>query len=354
MRLILVLILLVSFILPQTSFTQSSFSFQGTSINPGSKQHFTVPISDGKDSTFIPITIFCGAKDGPTLGITAGVHGYEYPPIMASQKLIHSIDPQQLKGVVILVQIANLSSFSNRSPFINPLDKKNLNRVFPGSERGSITERMANFITQNVIIKSDFFLDMHGGDASEDLTSYAAYYANENMLEASNIGKSMAQSLLFDYIIVFNTNEKNYIKKDQPSLYCSAEAFKRGIPSVDLECGRLGLAEPQAIQKIEQGVLNMLDQLQMLSTNTTKTNLSKYLTISNRSFISSGHTGIFYPTKQSGDYVSKGMKLGTITNFFGETLDSIYADMDGVILLIVGTPPINKGETIAVIGCVNK
>ncbi|GAB1856874.1 M14 family metallopeptidase [Flavobacteriaceae bacterium MHTCC 0001] len=331
-----------------------SFSFYNTNIKPGTKHHFKIPISDDKDSTFIPITVFHGIKKGPTLGITAGVHGYEYPPILAGQQLIKSINPKTLKGTVILVQISNLSSFSSRSPFKSALDGKNLNRIFPGDVNGSVTEKIAAFITNNVIVKSNFFLDMHAGDAPEDLMSYSAYYSNSSMPKASQKGMQMAQALLFDHIVVFNTDGKDYIKKDKPSLYCSAEAFKRGIPSVDIECGRLGLPEKDAVLKIETGVLNMLNYLDMVSTGPEIKKNNTYQFISDRTYQESNHNGIFYPSKSSGDYVKKGMKLGVITGYFGDILEIIYAKKNGVILYIIGTPPINKGETIVTIGDISK
>ncbi len=336
------------------AYGQSSFSFQGQLITPGTKAHFKVPISDGEHSTIVPITVFCGLKNGPTLGITAGIHGYEYPPILAGQQLLKRINPKVLSGVVILVQIANLDGFMNRSPFINPKDGKNLNRQFPGDAKGTITERIAAFITDTVIAKSDYFLDMHGGDASEDLLSYTAYYSNDAMPKVSLKGRQMAASLNFDRMVVFNTNGKNYMAKNKPSLYCSAEAFKRGIPSVDIECGGLGKVEERTVENIVEGVINMLQHLNFLNTAEAKTPQQKQLFITDRSYIKSNHDGIFYPTKVSGDYVIKGMKIGEITDYFGTVLETIYANDMGIVLLIIGTPPVHKNETLAVLGRVTE
>ncbi|WP_299549687.1 M14 family metallopeptidase [Seonamhaeicola sp.] len=343
-------VLLFFFATIKLAYAQSAFTFFGTDIKPGTKHHFKIPISDDKDSTFIPITVFRGEEEGPVLGITAGVHGYEYPPILAGQRLIKSIDPKTLKGTVILVQIANVASFSGRSPFINPLDDKNLNRTFPGNSEGTVTEKIANFISENVISKSDYFLDMHAGDASEDLTSYSAFYKNSTMPEASQKAKEMAEALLFDYIIVFKTDGKDYVKKDKPSLYCSAEAFKRGIPAVDIECGGLGKSEKEKVLQVENGVLNMMNKLDMTVTNSEVIKKSTYQFVSNRVSQESNHDGIFYASKQSGDYVKQGMTLGVITDYFGNTLETLYAKANGVVLYIVGTPPINTGETLVTIG----
>ncbi len=327
---------------------QSEFTFQNQEIRAGTKAHFTIPVIDGRDTTLIPISVFHGKQEGPVLGITAGVHGYEYPPIMAGQALISQIDPLTLKGTVMLVQAANVAGFLGRSPYLNPMDGKNLNRAFPGKEGGTITEKIAHFITHQVIRRSDFFLDMHSGDAPEDLMSYSAYYHHDNKPELSDLGKAMALSLEFDHIVVFNTTEKEYIQEDHPSLYCSAEAFKRGIPSIDIECGRLGKAEPMLIQRVTKSVMNLLKHLEMYEgvSNPQPTPII----IHDRFYLTSEFDGIIYPQKSSGEYVSKGMNIGYITNFFGETLATLKAPADGILLIILGTPPVNKGETIAVIG----
>lgn len=331
---------------------QRAFEFNGKTVLPGTKKHFEVPVSDEKAETVIPITVFHGKESGPVLGITAGVHGYEYAPILASQQLIERIDPATLKGTIILVQIANVPSFLSRSPYTNPDDGKNLNRVFPGDPEGSLTERIADVITEKVIGKSDYFVDMHSGDAPEDLMAYVAYYQNDKLSKISEQGRQMAAKMGFDHVIVFKTTGKDYMKAQKPSLYCSAEAFKQGIPAVDIECGRLGMIESEFVDKIVEGVESLLKHLQMVKGQPIVTEEIAFC--EERFYLSSKHTGFFYPEKASGDYVIKGMKIGYITDFFGRTLETIYSSASGVIFYILGTPPINKGETIASIGIIKE
>ncbi|UII34544.1 M14 family metallopeptidase [Fulvivirga ulvae] len=325
---------------------QSPFTFYGKALKPGTKTHELVELSDGKNKATIPVTIFHGASEGPVLGITAGVHGYEYPPILAGQQLTHKIDPGQLSGTVILVQVANTGAFLGRTPFLNPADGKNLNRSFPGNAKGTITERIADFISREVISKCDYFLDMHAGDAPEDLMPYTAYYHSDDMPEISEKGRLMATNMGFDHIVVFNVTGKTA----RPSTYCSAEAFKAGIPAMDIECGGLGRSEEQQVGQVVKGVQSLLKQLKMLEGQPLVT--PSIAVIKKRSYLSSDHKGIFYAAKTSGDYVVKGMHLGYITDFFGNRLQDIYADQSGVVLIILGTPPVNEGETVAVIGSI--
>ncbi|WP_316833265.1 M14 family metallopeptidase [Pedobacter aquatilis] len=341
------LLLTSSFHLSQA---QTVFQFQGKEIKPGTTENFMVPVTSGNDATFIPITVFSGAKQGKTIGITAGVHGYEYAPILGAQRLTRSIDAKKLEGVVILVQIANFESFKGRSPYVNPIDKKNLNRSFPGSANGTLTDQVAHFITEQVIAKSDFFLDMHSGDAPEDLYPYGAYYSNSKMPEISKLGKEMAIALGYEYLVNFNTDGKKYMDKNELSLYCTAEAFKRGIPSVDIECGRLGLIEASAVGSIEKSVLNLLAHLKMLPKEKAPNSSPKPKEILSRSYLSSKNNGFFYPLKKAGDIVKKGTQLGYTTDYFGNTIEKFYAEEEGLILMILSTPPVNIKEDVVVVG----
>ena len=327
---------------------QRPFEFNNTAVGPGTKQHFTITISDKDTSTFIPVTVFHGRQAGPVLGITAGVHGYEYAPILAGQRLIQEIDPNQLNGTIILVQVANVESFLGRSPYLNPLDGKNLNRSFPGDANGTLTERIAHFISEKIIPRCNYFVDVHSGDAPEDLMPYAAYYQHDEKSEISAKGRAMAEHMGFDHVIVFKTTESNYMKAGQPSLYCSAQAFKHGIPAADIECGRLGMIESKFVEKIITGLGSLLHHLEMPGGTPIPPKGTLY--VEERAYISSSHTGFFYPLKSSGDYVEKGMRIGYITDFFNQTIEDIYTTSSGIILYMLGTPPVNKGETLIAIG----
>jgi predicted deacylase len=147
------------------------FVLGGLSTAPGSVQHVDLPISAGVDAaTYVPVTVFHGARPGPVLAITSGVHGYEFPPILAAQALLERIDPAQLSGTVILVRIGNVNGFEARTPYVNPVDRKNLNRAFPGRSGGTQTERIAWAITTEVIRRCDAHIELHSGDGAESKT----------------------------------------------------------------------------------------------------------------------------------------------------------------------------------------
>src|SRR6267154_3411505 len=122
--------------------------------------------------TQIPVTTIHGAEPGPVLALIAGNHGYEYPPILALQRLRTLIDPHKLKGSIIMVHVANMPSFLGRTVYFSPVDGKNLNRVYPGQADGTVSQRIAYAVTREVIEKADYVLDLHCGDGNESLRPY--------------------------------------------------------------------------------------------------------------------------------------------------------------------------------------
>ncbi len=322
---------------PTFIFGQSPFfELEGQRAPAGEKLSFKLPVrSPDGDSTYLPITVIHGKKPGPVLGLIAGVHGYEYPPIIALQGLPSLLDPAAISGTVVIVHIANVQAFLGRSIYYNPADHKNLNRVFPGRDDGTITECIAWTISRKLFPHFDYFVDVHAGDGSEDLHPYVGYVVSGKQTAAA---KKMAEAMGFDWIMRAERN----ITAGVPTQYSTSEAVAQGIPAVAIECGKQGIVTREDIAKINGGLLNMMRALEMLSGEAkppqAAINITKRITINSR------HSGIFYSDRKSGQLISKGMQLGYVTDLWGRRLEDIISPVDGFIVYMISTPPINEGE----------
>ena len=325
------------------------FEIAHLSVEPGQKLSDSLPVSAGSDgvATFIPVTVLHGAKPGPVLSLIAGIHGSEYSPIVSMQRLPGFLDPSEMSGTLIIVQIANIPAFKGRTIYVGPNDLKNLNRSFPGSETGTVTERIAHTLTNEVLIRSDYLIDIHSGDANESLRpSYAAYYAEAGGQSVIEESERIALAFGLETIVRF---AGSYASVDD-AIYTSAQAVSRGVAAMDVESGELGSIDDAYVDPIIRGSLNVLQELNMIEG--TPDLPSNPLIISDRARVYSNHEGIWYgsPLVKTGDYVTEGAKLGVITDYHGNELTTITAPASGVLLVLFGTPPINMGDNIAVIG----
>src|SRR6185436_15815145 len=141
---------------------QAPLVIGGVTAAPGAVASGEIAIAPraGDTGASIPFTIVRGKSAGPVLALIAGTHGAEYVPIIALQRMRASLKTDGLRGTVILVHVANMPSFLGRTVYYSPADNKNLNRVFPGKADGTLSERIAEAITREVIARATHVIDL--------------------------------------------------------------------------------------------------------------------------------------------------------------------------------------------------
>jgi predicted deacylase len=292
--------------------------------------------------TKIPITVHKGAKPGPVLALTAGIHGYEYPPILALQRL----QVKKLAGTLIVVHVANMPSFLGRTVYFSPLDGKNLNRVFPGRKDGTASEQIAHAITTQVIDKCDYLLDLHCGDGNESLRPYVYQTVTGDPAFDKRIEELVA-NFGFDHIVIDRARPKD----PTASMYCSNTAITRGKPAMTVEAGFLGATDEKSTRAIIAGVESVMRYLKMVD---GKPNKKKPVYLDPAAVLNSPATGILYPRVEPNAMVKKGAVLAHITDFFGKKIAEVKAPFAGLILYVVATPPITEGQPVACVGRIRR
>ncbi len=326
---------------------EEAFRLGDITAPPGSivSGRLEVPAAGGDAGTFFPITVAHGARPGPVLTLVAGIHGSEYAPILALQRLRPQLRPEDMSGTVVLVHMANLPAFLGRTIYFGPEDRLNLNREFPGRPDGSLTERIAHVLTREVIARSDFLMDIHSGDGNEWLRpSYTGYYAEAGGSEVIERSRRMAVAFGLDVIVEFRGD-----LTPESAIWCGSAAVALGIPAIDVESGEMGLIEDRRIDPIVDGALSVMRDLGMAEGEPTPT--TSPLFIRERAYAESDHDGVWTPDPRirAGQYVPEGARLGAIRDFHGAPLAEIRAPAAGMLLILLGAPPVNRGETIAVI-----
>jgi len=276
------------------------------------------------------------------LALIAGTHGYEYPGITALQRLRQSIDPQQLRGTLLLVHIANPPSLYGRTIYTSPADGKNLNRVFPGRADGTLSERIAHAITTAVIAKADFLVDLHAGDGNEALRPYVYMpVTGDARLDAATRGMALAFGL--DHIVIDATR----IAPPDATQFVDMTALARGIPAITTETGQLGLNDEHSIALAERGVRNLMRHLGMLEGAAEPNPGVVWLT--DYRVITSPVTGVFRAAVRDGYAVAEGGLLGELFDPFGAKVGEVRAPFAGIVNYVIGTPPAVEGQPLAMV-----
>lgn len=334
------------FVAMTASAQQSNFTVGTASAAPGEKATGYIDVPAGVDAaTNIPVVVVHGAKPGPVLAIVSGAHGTEYASIIAVERLIQHLDAKELSGTVILVPLVNVNSFEQKAPHVNPVDGVNMNRMYPGKVDGTQTQRASWLITKEVVEPCDYLIDLHGGDLDENLRPYSYWPKTGNeKLDATTHEMVLAFGLANIIIDEERTKDPN------DSRYLDNTALTRGKPAITAEAGYAGTVEPNDVEMLVRGSVNVMRYLKMLPGTAAPVEnpvwFSKVVTGT------SAHDGIFYPLVEKRTYVQQGMKLGYITDFFGNTIEDVRAPVTGVLLYICAVPSMKKGNTTVDIGVV--
>ncbi|HTS62728.1 MAG TPA: M14 family metallopeptidase [Candidatus Acidoferrales bacterium] len=295
------------------------------------------------DGVAIPVTTITGARPGPVLALIAGNHGYEYPPVLALQRLRAHLDPGRLAGSVIMVHVANMPSFLGRTVYFSPADGKNLNRVYPGRADGTMSERIAYAVTTQVIERADYVLDLHCGDGNESLRPYVyqAVTADELINRAT---ERLALAFGIDHILI----DRNRPTDPAASLYCSTTAITRRKPALTIESGQLGMTDEESVETIVAGVRGVMRELNMMDDGPAPVARPVYLEPA--IVLTSPETGLLYPLVERDQTIAEGTPVVRITDFFGDEVALVRSPIGGVVLYVVATPPIVKGQPVGCVG----
>jgi predicted deacylase len=296
----------------------------------------------GDAGTRIPVSLVRGSADGPVLALIAGTHGYEYPGILALQRLRQFLDPRALRGTLILVHIANPPSFYGRTIYVSPADGKNLNRVFPGRPDGTLSERIAHTITTEVIVKADFLVDLHAGDGNEALRPYVYMpVTGDARLDAATRGMALAFGI--DHIVIDSAR----VVTGEATRFVDQTALARGIPAMTTETGQLGQTDENTIALAERGIRNLMRHLGMLEGAATAN--PGVVWLKDYQVIMSPATGVFRAAVRDGYAVAEGGLLGELYDPFGAKIGDVRAPFAGIVNYVIGTPPAVEGQPLGMV-----
>jgi hypothetical protein len=302
---------------------------QGIEAKPGTKSFGYLKVHDSSTlKVDMPLGIVNGAEPGPTLAITGGLYGTLFPGIEAVIRIYNRIDPNKLKGVLLSVPVIDMPAFQARVGWNNPIDNKSLYTAFPGKPDGSISQIIAYTLFHEVIKRSQYHIDLRGGDIDELLISFSIYCRiGDKGLDA----KTEAMAKVYGTEVVLKTS-----MQDWGEGAFLVEACKHGVAAITGEAGLgMGRLDEEDVQTHITGVNNVMQYLGMLEGTPKSREIEQLIEISPMYMIYAKQGGLFYPKiEKLGTIVAEGELLGEIKNLSGEVVENFRAPVDGILHVI--------------------
>ena len=321
----------------------------GHNVERGQKAYFTVPAGElaHMAEIQIPIVVVAGSQDGPVLWVNGTVHGDELNGSYGAWELSRELNPEELKGTLIVTPICNPMAFECRNK-ISAIDSMDMDTAFPGDPEGMLTQRVAYKIYQEVKKHASALISFH--------TMATPYQANPYSVRKIVPGVSasvnqISEGMQRSFGVVANcvvdltaaTNELPGVTSGALDITC----LKDGIPAFMGEMGQGGKVEDPYVNVAKRGIRNVMIYLKMLEGETVKP--QHQVLITKRRFLRSNRGGLMRMNVRPGDEVKAGTSLVT-THYYGEELEEYPAKTDCYIIGVRENPVVSEGDRIAFVG----
>jgi len=306
--------------------------WDGATIAPGESRDVKIKISESFSgmTVKIPLHVRRGPDEGPVVFVTAALHGDEINGTGAVRALIQDESFQLKAGSVILVPVLNLPGFDRHSRYLP--DRRDLNRCFPGSAKGSLASRLARSIFDEIVRRSDYGIDLH--TAAVRRTNVPTVRADMSIPEVRRIAEAFGCELML--------NRKGPKKGLRP------EACSAGCPTIVLEGGEVWKVEPTIVECAVQGIKNVLIELGMM--DGVLVTPKHQITVKKTKWVRAERGGFLQFHVAPGEIVEKGQPLAANTSLLGRERNVLTSPFDGVILGMTTLPAVSPGEPVCHIG----
>ena len=300
-----------------------------STIKPGERVNVNLPVADLYTSTSLhmPVQVICGRKDGPVLFVSAAIHGDELNGVEVVRRLLKLRAMRSLRGTLLAVPIVNIHGFLDQSRYLP--DRRDLNRSFPGSAKGSIAARLANIFIQEIMSKANYGIDLHTGAINRsNLPQIRA-----NLDEPETLDLAMA----FGAPVVVNSNIR-----DGSLRACASE---RGMPVLIYEAGEALRFDETCIRAGMRGVLGVMRHIGMLPVSKKSRRVTPVVARSTH-WVRAGTSGIVSGKAKLGSTIAKGQRLATISDPLGHEEENVVAPCDGIVIGRSNLPLAHEGDAL--------
>jgi predicted deacylase len=285
------------------------------------------------DHLAMSANVLVGKQLGPTLMITAAIHGDEINGVEIIRRVLRSRQMLDLRGVLIAIPVVNVHGFLAQTRYLP--DGRDLNRMFPGSATGSLASRVANTFETEVLSRADYGLDLHTG--ARHRSNLPQLRVDLNDESAKNLAISFGVPVLL------------HSRMRDGSLRESAA--DRGIPVMVYEAGESLRFDEFSIRVGVRGILRVMRYLGMLRPTKRKRKQSEPFMAHRSTWVRATTSGVMRTLTSLGAKVSKGDAIGIIGDPMGNTETAVYCPEDGIVIGKTNLPLVSEGDAVFHLAC---
>lgn len=311
------------------------FELNGEVIKPGERHTVEIPLAPlvTNDSLNMAVNVLTGARAGPTLMISAAIHGDEINGVEIIRRLLRHPAMRQLRGNLLAIPVVNVHGFLHQTRYLP--DGRDLNRSFPGSMKGSLAARVANKFVEQILARCDYALDLHTG---------ARHRANLPQIRVDlDNPESEALGKAFGVPVLLHSRLRDGSLRE--------EAANREIPFLLYEGGESLRFDEFSIRAGVRGIMNVMRHLGMLRRSRRKKPMPEPLITRRTTWVRATTSGVMRSLVSLGNKVSDGDLLGIIGDPMGNEETGIHAPENGIVIGKLNLPLVSEGDALFHIAC---
>ena len=302
----------------------------GVEVPAGRRRRFEIPVSRLPTGSRLsmPVAVLNGRRSGPTVWLSGAIHGDELNGVEIIREVLTRVDVRTLRGAIIATPVVNVFGFIEQSRYLP--DGRDLNRSFPGSSRGSLAAQLARIFMDEVVDQSDLGIDLH--TAAGHRINIPQVRGDLDDPETLRLATAFGAPFIIDARLRDGS--------------VRMAATKRGVPVLLYEAGQIHRFDADAIQYGTQGVLRVLEAIDMGTWELPRVRRRSIRLDSSR-WVRARRSGIAKLEVGLGDQVERGDRLGEIADALGQRPTKISATVSGYVIAVTQNPLVSQGDALA-------
>ncbi|AWW75080.1 succinylglutamate desuccinylase [Erythrobacter sp. KY5] len=307
-----------------------AFELGGETIAPGTEADIGLPITTMATgySSQLAVRVLHGAKPGPTVFLSAAIHGDEIVGTAIIQRIANQLSPEKLSGTLMLVPVANIYGFLTHTRYLP--DRRDLNRSFPGNANGSLAGQVANVFFSEVVSRASLGIDIH--------TAAVHRYNLPQIRIAAGDKKLVELAMAFGPPVIIESPLRDGSLR--------ALAARENVQMLLMETGEALRFDRFSMETGVAGIIRVLAHLGMIEADDGLTEVAIPARSNKTQWVRSPRGGVTHRMRKSGDAVKKGDLLAAVAGLFGEEPLEILSPTDGIIIGHATLPVVHQGDAL--------